>query len=61
MRQIGRNLPSGSFRTDSVMIPSEGAHDSNEQNVNDASKLGGEISEKAYRKAKVAGKIFFFS
>ncbi len=43
------------------MIPSEGAHDSNEQNVNDASKLGGEISEKAYKKAKVAGKIFFFS
>ncbi len=41
------------------MIPSEGAHDSNEQNVNDASKLGGEISEKAYRKAKVAGKFFF--
>ncbi len=41
------------------MIPSEGAHDSNEQNVNDASKLGGEISEKVYRKPKWQANFFF--
>lgn len=41
----------------SDLIPSEGAHDSNEQNVNDASKLAGKYQKRAYRKATVAGNI----
>lgn len=43
------------------MIPSEGAHDSNEQNVNDASKLGGKYQKRLTGKPQWQAKYFFSS
>ncbi len=42
------------------MIPSEGAHDSNEQNVNDASKLSGGNIRKGLQESQSGRHIFFF-
>lgn len=43
------------------MIPSEGAHDSNEQNVNDASKLGGKYQKRLTGKPQWQAKYFSLS